>query len=179
MNMKNNSPKPEQGVRKVIEHRSRDSLRKTTSIWDVLKHNTRIFEPCQYFTLSHIGFVYPRYNCVWAFAICFWGAGKNRLPKRISLLIVDAKKNSNWICALIEFWPANDSKKLMCKNSQLLKVDFLCWRLESQLLLTSWLFWRQKMIGEFNFLYYHKDKVWDQLRLSSDLEPNHSYIINV
>ena len=59
-----------------------------------------------------------------AFAICFWGAGKNRLPKRISLLIVDAKKNSNWICALIEFWPANDSKKLMCKNSQLLKVDF-------------------------------------------------------
>ena len=32
MNMKNNSPKPEQGVRKVIEHRSRDSLRKTTNI---------------------------------------------------------------------------------------------------------------------------------------------------
>ena len=32
MNMKNNSPKTEQGVRKVIEHRSRDSSRKTTNI---------------------------------------------------------------------------------------------------------------------------------------------------
>ena len=49
-----------------------------------LKHNTRIFEHCQYFTLSRIGFVYPRYSCMWGFCHLFFEElVKIDWPKRI------------------------------------------------------------------------------------------------